>query len=357
VCGNFLCEGAENNNTCALDCAVTCGNSACESGESANNCPADCTATCGNAACEVGENNNNCLSDCAVLCGNAEVEAGEACDDGNVNANDGCSASCQFENALISGLLFIDSDDNQQQDSAEAGIQGVAITVVDSDGTRQVTSAEDGSFSISVRAGDVMYAIDESQLALEGLTVSSGTLSDTLNLAADQNFELLIPFTQSEDESDPVIETVSLVGRLASIDNGAGSLISTGRKLLAIRNRATNCSALSSSARKKTLKRANVLHASIREQVWFQLSNITQTSSSPDQCEESDHNETISSISGAGNSLYKLLRNRSMSGCSKQKNSSVVAKKQRRMLQKLTDDYAAWLRQVDAYPKTTQICN
>ena len=32
-------------------------------------------------------------------CGNSNVESGEQCDDGNANANDGCSATCQWETA------------------------------------------------------------------------------------------------------------------------------------------------------------------------------------------------------------------------------------------------------------------
>ena len=32
-----------------------------------------------------------------MACGNGVIEQGEACDDGNKNANDGCSSTCQIE--------------------------------------------------------------------------------------------------------------------------------------------------------------------------------------------------------------------------------------------------------------------
>ena len=41
------------------------------------------------------DNDGHC--DPVATCGNGAVEAGEACDDGNVIAHDGCSATCQIE--------------------------------------------------------------------------------------------------------------------------------------------------------------------------------------------------------------------------------------------------------------------
>ena len=39
--------------------------------------------------------------DCAPRCGDAVIDPGEQCDDGNTGSFDGCSASCQIEEALI----------------------------------------------------------------------------------------------------------------------------------------------------------------------------------------------------------------------------------------------------------------
>lgn len=58
-----------------------------------------------NAQCKI-EENYFCLfelgfadtcSATLALCGNGILDLGEACDDGNLNANDGCSAQCKIE--------------------------------------------------------------------------------------------------------------------------------------------------------------------------------------------------------------------------------------------------------------------
>ncbi len=72
--------------------------------------PADaemCNAglVCQNGQCQASE----------AVCGNSITEAGETCDDGNVVANDGCSAVCQTEQQALAG----DLNQNNCYDSAD----------------------------------------------------------------------------------------------------------------------------------------------------------------------------------------------------------------------------------------------
>lgn len=75
---------------------------------------ANISSICGNGlnefdeACDDGANNGNygyCLADCSGLglrCGDGIVQSGEGeeCDDGNGTSNDGCSNSCQIDEAI-----------------------------------------------------------------------------------------------------------------------------------------------------------------------------------------------------------------------------------------------------------------
>ena len=44
---------------------------------------------------------NNCDPAMPAVCGNGVIDGGETCDDGNTNAGDGCSATCQTEHCYI----------------------------------------------------------------------------------------------------------------------------------------------------------------------------------------------------------------------------------------------------------------
>ena len=44
-----------------------------------------------------GATNNGATNNGATDCGNGTIDAGEACDDGNPDADDGCSAACAVE--------------------------------------------------------------------------------------------------------------------------------------------------------------------------------------------------------------------------------------------------------------------
>lgn len=82
-----------------------------------------------------------CGNEILPICGNAVKESGEACDDGNINDNDGCSSACQIEITDVDGDGIADSQDNcpdianpDQADNDSDGLgnvcdQGVLITV------------------------------------------------------------------------------------------------------------------------------------------------------------------------------------------------------------------------------------
>jgi spore coat protein H len=94
VCGNGALEGFE----------------ACDDG---NQAPGDgCNAVCMKEVCgdgvvqpALGEvcDGPGCAPDCSSLsvCGNMVKEQGEQCDDGNIDAGDGCSASCVLEACTV----------------------------------------------------------------------------------------------------------------------------------------------------------------------------------------------------------------------------------------------------------------
>lgn len=75
VCGDGVCELAENTVVCPIDCPPVCGNSVCEPGEDPE-CP-DCDVPCGNDVCDNGEDPENCAQDCASVCGDGLCTFGE----------------------------------------------------------------------------------------------------------------------------------------------------------------------------------------------------------------------------------------------------------------------------------------
>ncbi|MFI5265596.1 MAG: hypothetical protein ACHQT7_02530, partial [Candidatus Levyibacteriota bacterium] len=81
VCGNKVCEPGENPTNCKQDCCGFCGDNKCVGyacGENPTTCPADCGNACGDGVCSPGENPQNCPYDCSTkACGNGKCEVGE----------------------------------------------------------------------------------------------------------------------------------------------------------------------------------------------------------------------------------------------------------------------------------------
>ncbi len=87
----------ENLSICGPDCkwAHYCGDSKLDDVDLANG------EECDNGGIDTSNERNGCSADCKRVnyCGDGHVDAdgGEACDDGNVESGDGCSADCQNE--------------------------------------------------------------------------------------------------------------------------------------------------------------------------------------------------------------------------------------------------------------------
>jgi hypothetical protein len=91
-CGDFNCEGSEDENNCPIDCTL-CGNGICGPDEQQNegSCPEDC---CGNDICSGFEDETVCPEDCTV-CGN------EIC--GQFEDENSCPVDCTFCGNSICG--------------------------------------------------------------------------------------------------------------------------------------------------------------------------------------------------------------------------------------------------------------
>ena len=110
-CMSGVCDTTETPDRC--EAADSCGNNVLEAGEACDDGNAaagdGCSATClveNGGACAVGADCASGICDATEpspvceppnACGNAVLENAEACDDGNVAAGDGCSATCLFE--------------------------------------------------------------------------------------------------------------------------------------------------------------------------------------------------------------------------------------------------------------------
>lgn len=65
---------------------------------------------------------------CSGVCGNAVLDAGEACDDGNGESGDGCSASCRFEGAVnANGATEQTAEPTALKPVAAANLQSLEI--------------------------------------------------------------------------------------------------------------------------------------------------------------------------------------------------------------------------------------
>jgi C1A family cysteine protease/putative hemolysin len=68
VCGDGICDGTDNCNTCPGDCGACqyCGDGLCNNGETCSSCSADCgqCAYCGDGYCNGAETCSSCSGDC-----------------------------------------------------------------------------------------------------------------------------------------------------------------------------------------------------------------------------------------------------------------------------------------------------
>jgi cysteine-rich repeat protein len=124
------------------DCSTTCGNGTVEANETCDGngeraCRADCddgdpcttdyqsgsaahcNIVCTSVAVTAAEPGDSCCppgasantdSDCSAKCGNGKVEQGEACDDGNLDAGDGCTAQCTEESEIEQCIAQLEGD-------------------------------------------------------------------------------------------------------------------------------------------------------------------------------------------------------------------------------------------------------
>jgi cysteine-rich repeat protein len=124
------------------DCSNSCGNGTVEATETCDGtgeraCPASCddgdpctvdyqtgsamhcnvrcsrvpvtAARSGDSCCPMGASANS-DSDCEAMCGNKKVEPGEDCDDGNLDAGDGCNATCKMESEIEQCIAQLEGD-------------------------------------------------------------------------------------------------------------------------------------------------------------------------------------------------------------------------------------------------------
>ncbi len=165
--GEVCDAGALNGeaNRCAADClgitVPVCGNGVVEDGEACDGadignstypCRADCRpGFCGDGiwdpveACDDGVDNGNphrCNTSCggptAAVVGNGAVEAGEACDDGNRDDGDGCSATGSVEEQWLCSqepsMCAPDRDGDFVPDASDNCVSWSNADQADSDG-------------------------------------------------------------------------------------------------------------------------------------------------------------------------------------------------------------------------------
>lgn len=114
-CASGVCDDSQLPSFC--EPANVCGNGRLDDGEACDDggtaagdgCSASCLlengevcsgdSVCASGVCDFTETPDVCES--AGACGNGRLDDGEVCDDGNTDADDGCSASCLLENGEV----------------------------------------------------------------------------------------------------------------------------------------------------------------------------------------------------------------------------------------------------------------
>lgn len=152
-----------DGDACSATCTILvgCGNGTLDAGEDCDDdnildgdaCPANCQlgSSCGNGVIDAGEEcdtsgaSATCDANCVLIdgCGDGNLDAGEECDDDNIIANDGCSATCQFE--LLCSFNFDGGAGSQAQHTAEVA-NGITAPVM-SRGSGVAGSAGQNTFA------------------------------------------------------------------------------------------------------------------------------------------------------------------------------------------------------------------
>jgi hypothetical protein len=67
-CGDGVCNGTEDAQTCSADCPDSCGDGLCTGSEGTATCPSDCGTYCGDGVCNGSETQSTCSLDCSPSC-------------------------------------------------------------------------------------------------------------------------------------------------------------------------------------------------------------------------------------------------------------------------------------------------
>lgn len=123
------------------------------------------------------------------------------------------------QSGFISGIVYLDENNNGEQDDGEPGIADVDVEIEEFDGSIQLlTTDADGRWSATVMIGDVMSTIDESDSDFpQGAIQTQGTNPTTTFIGSNAS--------ESETPDGFFLEQTTgiLTGRLYLDDNGNGT--------------------------------------------------------------------------------------------------------------------------------------
>ncbi len=149
--------------------AAVCGDGSCDLPENDTSCYSDC-GSCGDGICQSGDEDDvSCYSDCGS-CGDGSIAGGEGCDDSNLVAGDGCSATCTIESGYgcvgdpsVCTLIPVN------EGSSSGGGGNVAPKILS-------VSPVDGSYNVAI--GNLPLIINFNERMLDS-TINSETITLT----------------------------------------------------------------------------------------------------------------------------------------------------------------------------------